>query len=286
MSQHMPIEPILTPIEHTAVVVANEALAPDLVLLTLSAPAIAAAAVPGQFVHIACNRFLRRPFGIAGVDLINGHLRVGIQVKGEGTRDLASRQPGASLSVLGPLGNGFMLDDIDAIIAVAGGTGLFPLTYLLEHAAAHGIQAAAFCGYRSAAHAFLTDVVAASTQHAVYASERGDLDFHGTCVDALCAATVPVDGAAGCRLGSQTFDPARTLLAAVGPMPMMNAARLQAARLGMPCQVSLEERMACGIGVCLVCACKTRTDDPAQPYHASRCCVDGPVFRAEEILWE
>lgn len=271
-------------IEHEAAVLHKEDLAPDLVQLTLSAPLIASTAVPGQFVHIACNRFLRRPFGIAGVDIKRGAIRVGIQIKGEGTRALAACRPGETLSVLGPLGHGFDLDGIDAIIAVAGGTGLFPLTFLLEHAAQNGIRAAAFCGYRSAAHAFLTDEIAATAQHTVYASELGDLDFHGTCVDALCAAT-EATGAA-CRLGGQTFDPARTLVAAVGPLPMMNAARLQAERLGMPCQVSLEERMACGIGTCLVCACKTHAADPAQPYQQSRCCTDGPVFRAEEIIWE
>ncbi len=272
------------PIEHIARVMSNETLAPGVVMLTLDVPAVAAAALPGQFVHIACNQYLRRPLGIAGADPRSGTIKVGIQIKGEGTRDLADRRTGDRISLLGPLGNGFQLEGVEAVIAVAGGTGLFPLSFLLEYAKSHGIRTAAFCGYRSADSSFLTDAVAALADQAVYASDAGDFGFHGTCVDALCDATG--DGGAACQIGGLAFPPDKTLVAAIGPMPMMNATRRQAARLGIPCQVSLEERMACGIGVCLVCACETRSDDPSQPVHHARCCLDGPVFRAEDVVWE
>ena len=273
-----------TQIEHIATVVGNETLAPGVVMLTLDAPLIATTAIPGQFVHVTCNQYLRRPLGIAGADPQAGTIQVGIQIKGEGTRDLASRRKGETLSVLGPLGNGFELGGVEALIAVAGGTGLFPLSFLLEYAKQRGIRTAAFCGYRSADTSFLTEAVAALADRTIYASDAGDIGFHGTCVDALCDATG--DGGAACQIGGLVFPPEKTLVAAIGPMPMMNATRKQAARLGIPCQVSLEERMACGIGVCLVCSCKTRSDDPRQPVHHARCCVDGPVFRAEDVVWE
>jgi len=271
-------------IEHMATVVSNETLAPGVVLLTLDAPVIAASAMPGQFVHVACNLYLRRPFGIAGADPRAGTIQVGIQIKGEGTRDLAGRRAGDRVSILGPLGSGFQLDGVEAVIAVAGGTGLFPLAFLLEYAKPRGIRTAAFCGYRSADTSFLTEAVGAMADEAVYASDAGDFGFHGTCVDALCDATG--DGGAACQIGGLAFPPNKTLVAAIGPMPMMHAAYRQAARLGIPCQVSLEERMACGIGVCLVCACKTQSVDPLEPVHHARCCADGPVFRAEEIVWD
>lgn len=272
------------PFDISAKVLANERLAEGFVLLSLHAPEIASAAVPGQFVHVACNRFLRRPLGIAGVDTQKGTIQVGIQVKGQGTRDLASSQTGADLSVLGPLGNGFDLGGVENLVVVAGGTGLFPVLYLLDYARKNGVKSIAYCGYRSSDTAFLTDRVTGLSECAVFASDIGDFGFHGTCVQALVNSSCP-DGPA-CQIADRRLAGATALMAAVGPMPMMRAAAMQAEKLGIPCQVSLEERMACGFGVCLVCTCKTRSEDPAIPYHNSRCCVEGPVFQAEDVVWD
>ena len=281
----MKMKRVLTPpAEYDAVILARETLAEGIVMLTLQAPEIAASAIPGQFVNIGCDRFLRRPLGIAGTDPEAGTILVGIQVKGEGTRDLAGRKAGTSLSVLGPLGNGFDLNGVETLIAVAGGTGLFPVLFLLTQARKAGIQTLAYCGYRSSDSAFLVDKVAGLADCASFASDTGDFGFHGNCVDALKVSACPDES--GCRIDGRCLDRDKTLVAAIGPMPMMKAARLEALRLGLPCQVSLEERMACGFGVCLVCACKTRSDDPAIPYHHERCCVEGPVFDAEEVVWD
>jgi dihydroorotate dehydrogenase electron transfer subunit len=277
-------KPVLhAPMDTSAIVLANERLADGVSLLTLHAPEIASAARPGQFVNIACDRFLRRPLGIAGVETQSGSIRIGIQVKGPGTRDIASSQPGSHLSLLGPLGHGFDLDGVENLVVVAGGTGLFPALFLLDHARGIGIKSMSYCGYRSLDTAFLMDLVKDFSDSACFASDNGEFGFHGTCVQALDNASYP-EGPA-CRIGDRRLAAGSTLMAAVGPMPMMRAAALQAERLGIACQVSMEERMACGFGVCLVCACKTHSDDPAIPYHYSRCCAEGPVFRAEDVVW-
>ncbi|MBP7401572.1 MAG: dihydroorotate dehydrogenase electron transfer subunit [Clostridia bacterium] len=272
------------PADVSAELLRNERLAEGFALLTLRAPAVAAAAHPGQFVNISCDRFLRRPFGIAAADPDEGTIQVGIQIKGEGTRDLAGRRPGSVMEVLGPLGRGFSLDGIDTLVVMAGGTGLFPALFLLSHARSAGLRTIAYCGFRSAGTAFLTDRVEAVSDTCRFSSDLGDLGFHGTCVDALCKTSLTDGGT--CTVSGCSSPAERMLLAAIGPMPMMDAARRQAEHLGIPCQVSLEERMACGIGVCLVCACKTRPTLPDTRHHHSRCCADGPVFKAEDVVWE
>ncbi len=280
----MRYETLNPPKECLTPILANEKLADGIALLTLDAPEIASAARPGQFVQIACDRFLRRPLGIAGADPAAGTIQVGVQVKGSGTRYLAGLPAGTTLSVLGPLGNGFDLTGVATLVAIAGGTGLFPVLFLLDSARKAGIRTIAYCGYRSFESAFLTDRVALLADCANFASDAGDLGFHGNCVEAL-TQTSCLDGDS-CRVSGERLPAEGILIAAIGPMPMMNAARVQAAQLGVRCQVSLEERMACGFGVCLVCTCKTKSADPEKPYHNARCCVDGPVFRAEDVVWE
>ncbi|MDW7659465.1 MAG: dihydroorotate dehydrogenase electron transfer subunit [Bacillota bacterium] len=245
------------------------------VVLTIDAPRIASTARPGQFVNISCDRFLRRPIGIMEADRLTGQIRLGIRIQGEGTRWLARRHTGETLTVLGPLGHGFTLDGYKRIITVGGGTGVFPLFFVQQVCRENGIDALAVCGYRSKDESVLREEYTHLGCRTLFAADAGDLDVPGHAAEALEQLL-------------QSIDPVPdTAILTCGPRPMMQAVALTARQHGLSCQVSLEERMACGIGVCLVCACKIRQDgqkgDGEDNYQ--RCCVDGPVFDAGVVVW-
>ncbi len=240
------------------------------VVLTAEAPDIASCAKPGQFVHVACQKLLRRPIGLMALHH-PGLIQLGIQIQGEGTAWLAERRPGDTLSVLGPLGSGFTLDGFDRIITVGGGTGVFPLYFVQQICQERGIESFAVCGFRSRKESILRDEYEKLGCKTIFSSDAGDLDIPGHAAKALeiLLEQLPVSP--------------ETAILTCGPRPMMQSVAKIAGQYGYPCEVSLEERMACGIGVCLVCACKVRSEQ--RPFDYKRCCVDGPVFPAEEVIW-
>jgi dihydroorotate dehydrogenase electron transfer subunit len=261
--------------EVQAQVVANRPLGGQAVVLTLAAPDIAARARPGQFVNLSCDHFLRRPIGIMSRDADAGTIQVGIRVQGDGTAWLAARQPGDVLSVLGPLGNGFELAGLSRVITVGGGTGVFPL-YLVQQACQEQlIEGIAVCGYRSRSESILAEDYAGLACRSLFASDCGDMDVAGHA------------GVALEQLLAQLAPGAGTAILTCGPAIMMKTVAALAKRYQIPCQVSLEERMACGIGVCLVCACaiKEGQGGSADEFTYKRCCADGPVFPAEVVVW-
>ncbi len=242
-------------------------LSKDQFMFDLESKEIAAECYPGQFVNVLCDSLLRRPISICGVDRIRGIFQIAIRVKGSGTLFLEKKQKGESLSVLGPLGNGFDLSDTGSCIVVGGGIGIYPLLFVLQEAKSRGIKTTAVCGFRSKADSFCLDEIASLSNKIVFASDCGDMDVCGNAIDAL-----------------NNVDLTNATIYTCGPAPMMqNAARI-ALENGIECQVSLEERMGCGTGVCLVCACKIKTT--ADDYEYKRCCKDGPVFNAKEVVWE
>jgi dihydroorotate dehydrogenase electron transfer subunit len=253
---------------HNGVIVQRTMYTDDIFLLELHAPAIADIAVPGQFVNIACDGFLRRPISICGLDRKRGTFRVAIRVKGHGTEYLRDREIGAVLSIQGPLGNSFDLTDVRRCIVVGGGIGIFPLMFLLDEARLRGIETVAVCGYRSADESFCTREMQSKADVVCFASDRGGMDFHGNASQAL----------------SQIVDWTDATVFTCGPAPMMRSVATFCIEHDLPCFVSLEERMGCGTGICLVCSCKVKagTDD----FEYKRCCCDGPVFAASEVLWE
>lgn len=258
--------------EFLANILANRPLNSQTVVLTLAAPAIAANAFPGQFVNLACDHFLRRPFGIMSRDLQAGTVDVGIRVLGEGTAWLAARQPGETVSVLGPLGHGFNLAHLKRVITVGGGTGVFPLYFVQQYCREQGLEGIAVCGYRSQADSILTDEYAGLACRSLFASDCGDMavaGHAGIALEQLLSELEPHPG---------------TAVLTCGPSIMMKTVAAISARHGLPCQVSLEERMACGIGVCLVCAC-TIKEQGSQESTYKRCCAEGPVFPAEVVEW-
>ncbi|NLO36682.1 MAG: dihydroorotate dehydrogenase electron transfer subunit [Clostridiaceae bacterium] len=258
------------PIEHAVTIRSVRRLNSLTAVLVLDAPLIAAAATPGQFVNVTCDQFLRRPIGIMAVQRREGLIELGIRAVGAGTRNLLQKKPGDPLSVLGPLGHGFQLDGLRRVITVGGGSGVFPLFFVQQVCRERGIDALAVCGYRSKNESILRDEYAGLGCQTLFAADAGDLDVAGQAADALAQLLRQLPPVPG------------TAILTCGPRPMMQAVAELARRNQLPCQVSLEERMACGIGVCLVCACQVKADGKTG---YQRCCVDGPVFDAEVVAW-
>ena len=245
-------------------VISKSMLNEDTALIEFLCPEIASSAVPGQFVNVTCSNFLRRPFGVASVNKDNGTFKVGIKIIGEGTEELASLQEGEGTWILGPLGNGFELND-DKYILVGGGTGVFPVNFLYERLSSEGRTVKVVQGFRDQSQIIMND------PSYILTTDAGDAGLKGNCCDGL--NTLSEDDIKGA-----------TVLC-VGPMPMMRAVSAWASDKGLNCYVSLEQRMACGIGICLVCVCKIKAEEEGIPFDHKRCCKDGPVFDSKEVIW-
>jgi len=260
-------EESIRPIQADCRVTAKTALTGQLYLLELSAPALAVRACPGQFVHIACGEknFLRRPISIC--DVVGGSLRLVFQVKGEGTQWLSERSPGDTLDVLGTLGNGFRLSGLGAQpVFIGGGIGVPPLLMAMKAAKAQGAAPRAILGFRSRDAVILEDDFRALGPVEI-ATDDGSYGVHGFVTTILENNLSDYSAVCAC-----------------GPKGMLRAVASIAENAGLPCQVSMEERMGCGIGACLVCACALKNGDGGLRY--SHVCKDGPVFDAKEVIWE
>lgn len=238
---------------------------PGLIDLTVRCPEMARAASPGQFVMIRCEGFsLRRPISICDID--GDGLRLVFEVRGKGTQWLAGVPVGEELDILGPQGKGFTLGDpARPVVFVGGGIGIFPL---LAASRPFGAQATVLLGFRSKELMALTDDFRATGADLRIATDDGSVGHHGLVTAQLTA-----------RLDA---GPCAEIFAC-GPHPMLRATAAEAMKRGIPCQVSLEQRMACGIGACLGCAYKVRRTDGSETY--VHVCSDGPVFDAREVIW-
>ena len=220
----------------------------------------------GQFLHIACGEglLLRRPISVCMVqaDEPQDTARIVFEVRGEGTRWLSQRRAGDKLSVLGPLGSGFAVTSGDRLLLVGGGIGVPPL---LGQAALTARKATAVLGFRSADRAMLVEEYREYCEAVYLCSDDGSLGRHGF-VDAQLKDILEQDKNI-------------TAVLACGPKPMLKSVARAAAQFGVPCQVSLEERMACGVGACLGCAVQMADGT------MKHVCKDGPVFDAREVDW-
>ena len=221
----------------------------------------------GQFLHVACGEgnLLRRPISVALAypDEPEDTATLIFEVKGEGTRWLAQRQVGDTVDVLGPLGNGFAVENGGRYLLVGGGIGTPPL---LGYAEAFHENAVAVLGFRSADRAILVDRYREACKEVYLCMDDGSAGRHGF-VDAQVRDILEKD---------KSF----TAILACGPKPMLKSVAKAATEYGVPCQVSMEERMACGVGACLGCALQMADGT------MKHVCKDGPVFSAEEVDWD
>ena len=246
-----------------AVVKSQEMLADGVYSMVLSAPEIARQAKAGQFVSVYTkdsSRLLPRPISLCGIDKEKGELRLVYRVAGAGTEEFSRYEAGEKVQVMGPLGNGFPLKEKKAIL-IGGGIGIPPMLGLME---ALDCERTAVLGYRDS-QLFLKDEFKAFGPVYV-ATEDGSAGTKGNVLDAIRANGV--EGA---------------VIYACGPTPMLRAIKAYAAENGIECYISLEERMACGIGACLACVCQSKEVDHHSNVHNKRICKDGPVFAAEEV---
>lgn len=219
---------------------------------------------PGQFVHVRCGEglLLRRPISICNWSVDRDLIRMVFEARGEGTAWLAQRQVGDRLDVMGPLGRGFDMEPNGRYLLVGGGIGVPPMLGCAMHG---GRDHVAILGFRSAQNAMMLEEFSRCCSGVRVATDDGSMGHHGF-VDALVREELEKDS---------SF----TAVLACGPKPMLRSVARAAEAFGVPCQVSMEERMGCGVGACLVCACKSSDG------HYKHVCKDGPVFDAREVDW-
>lgn len=240
-------------------------LARGIYSFTVSAPEIAREAKAGQFANIAVAGFtLRRPISICDFDAKSGEVRFVLEERGKGTAELAKLREGECLDILGPLGSGFDVPADGKVIVVGGGIGVPPLLGVAKRA-----NTEAILGFRDVTRVILEKDFQKSTNGAVtVCTDDGSYGFHGV-------VTAPLKeklAFGGCFA-----------VMACGPEPMIKAVIKTCEEYAVPCQVSLEQRMGCGVGACVVCSCMTVRD--GKEFY-SRVCKDGPVFKAEEVRFD
>ena len=253
-----------TKFEEIAVVVSQKTIATDIYDLTIQTKDIAAHAKAGQFISLYCNdgtKLLPRPISLCGIDREAGTLRMVYRVTGEntGTEEFSKMKEGDTIRVLGPLGNGFELGNKKAFL-IGGGIGIPPMLQLAKEL---NCEKTAVLGYRDELF-LLDDFNEVCTTY--IATEDGSAGTKGNVIDAIRANALEAD-----------------VIYACGPTPMLRALKAYAKEHDMECYVSMEERMACGIGACLACVCKTKEKDHHTNVNNKRICKEGPVFNAMEV---
>lgn len=233
--------------------------------LLLEEKSIASMAKPGQFLSVYCrdqSRLLPRPISICEADPDAGTLRLVYRIAGEGTREFAGLRSGDTVQVLGPLGNGFPLQEAEGkkVFLIGGGIGIPPMVELARRLPG---EKQIIAGYRD--EVFLTKELSENGELFI-ATEDGSTGTKGTVLDCIRENGLHAD-----------------VIYACGPTPMMRALKEYAAQEGILCWLSLEQRMACGIGACLACVCKSVEKDEHSQVHNKRICAEGPVFEAGQI---
>lgn len=254
-------------IEHVTVV-SNERVAEGVGLIILHAPRCAAHVEPGQFVHLrvteAGDLILRRPFSVHRAE--GERIEILYQVLGAGTLRLAEKEPGdRSMDLVGPLGSGWWVPEGTAhALIVTGGLGAAPLGMLAERLAASGVAVVTAMGAPTSSRLVARALYERVTRRVEVATDDGSAGERGF----VTAVTARL-------FAGERFDVVYTC----GPEIMQRAVVAQATKADVPCQVSLERLMACGIGACLSCVVTTASG-------RKRACVDGPVFDAGEVCWD
>ena len=260
-------------IKETATIISQERLTSGVYSMWLSTSA-AKEALPGQFISVYPNdktKLLPRPISICEIDDSRqpGRLRIVYRVVGGGTEEFSKMKEGDTLDILGPNGNGFLspvrekIEKKTKALLVGGGIGIPPM---LELAKKLSCSVTTVAGYRSKDEMFLTRELEEAGE-LVIATDDGSFGYKGTVIDAIKEAGIVCD-----------------VIFACGPRPMLKGIRAYAEENHIPAYISMEERMACGVGACLGCVCSSTDVDDHSKVKNKRICVDGPVFAASEVV--
>jgi dihydroorotate dehydrogenase electron transfer subunit len=268
-------------VDIAAEVIGNLQLSSDYNVVRLSAPAIAAAAAPGQFVMVKAGRghdpLLRRPFSVfevlrdadgtpSGISLLNK--RIGVS-----TGLLYNARDGQHIDCLGPLGRPFtIVDPPTEAWMIAGGVGLAPFAGLGEALRQRGVRTTLFYGARRHSELFYVDMFQRLGIELVLTTEDGSMGERGR-------VAAPLE-----RRLAETERSRALMLYACGPEGMLAACARLAIRYGRPCQVSVERVMGCGMGGCYSCVVPMRGENGS--FHHVRSCLAGPVLAADQIVWD
>jgi dihydroorotate dehydrogenase electron transfer subunit len=255
--------------QETVTVVSQKQIGTGIYDLTIQTKEIAAAAKAGQFVSVYSNdasKLLPRPISLCGIDRKAGTLRLVYRVTGEhtGTEEFSRLQAGDTMKIMGPLGNGFTVEKGRKTFLIGGGIGVPPMLQLAKEMKDAGENFQIVMGYRDAG-TFLLDEFKEQGESFV-ATEDGSVGTKGNVLDAIRENHLDAD-----------------VIYACGPTPMLRALKAYAEEQNMTCYVSMEERMACGIGACLACVCNSTEKDAHSNVKNKRICKEGPVFNAKEV---
>lgn len=254
--------------KENAVVHSQEQLADGICSMWINTEA-AKDAKPGQFISmytIDGSKLLPRPISICEIDKENGRLRVVYRVTGPktGTEEFSKLKAGDIIPVIGPLGNGFPYEKAEGkkVFLMGGGIGVPPILELAKQMNCEKKQIVV--GYRDA-QTFLKEEFEQNGELYI-STEDGSVGTKGNVMDAIRENALEAD-----------------MIYACGPTPMLRAIKQYAEENGIECYISLEERMACGIGACLACVCKSKEKDAHSNVNNKRICKDGPVFLSTEV---
>ena len=239
-------------------IVGKREIAKNQVELLLENEALAKEAQPGQFVHInigSDKHILRRPISIC--DVYDDITRIVFEIKGDGTEILSKKNVGETIDLLGPLGTGFTVKKDAKAVVLGGGLGSFPLLYLAKNLTNPKV----FLGFRDKEMVCMEEDFSACGE-TVIATDNGTYGYNGFAINAAKEALEDCD-----------------IIYACGPTPMLKAVKQIAQEKGIKAEISMEQRMGCGIGACLVCVCKTKSG-------YDKVCQKGPVFDASEVEFE
>ena len=250
-------------------VVSQEEIGKDIFSLWLQTDQMAQYARPGQFLSLYTgnsSKLLPRPISICEIDKENGRLRVVYRVTGPktGTEEFSKLKAGDIIPVIGPLGNGFPYEKAEGkkVFLMGGGIGVPPILELAKQMDCEKKQIVV--GYRDA-QTFLKEEFEQNGELYI-STEDGSVGTKGNVMDAIRENALEAD-----------------MIYACGPTPMLRAIKQYAEENGIECYISLEERMACGIGACLACVCKSKEKDAHSNVNNKRICKDGPVFLSTEV---
>lgn len=257
-------------------VISNEEIAPDIFSMWIETD-LASDAGPGQFVGVFPTKestILPRPISICEVNEEKTALRLVYRTVGKGTTEFSHYKAGRRVYLLGILGNGYNIEEAEGKHAVlmAGGIGVPPIVELAKRLSGRyeepskpvAERVSIVIGYRDSKTFLLEELQQYGDVYV--ATEDGSIGTKGNVIDAISANKLNPD-----------------IIYSCGPMPMLRAIKQAAETMNIPAYISLEERMACGVGACLGCVCKTKDVDHHSHVNNARICTDGPVFEAKEV---